>query len=134
MHGLMSNIKINQKKVKLNQLMTNFVKDRSLYLIKHTYFTWKHHYELETYYRKATNEFKQYREQKMLGTCFNMMKVETKKKKKLRDLESTVTEYFSKKIELRLLKISFMSLKKFYSKEIFTKSGKADIVADNHFL
>ena len=62
LNRFISNIKINQKKAKLNQLMTNFVKHRSLYLIKHTYFSWRHHYELETYYSKAINEFKQYRQ------------------------------------------------------------------------
>ena len=71
---------------------------------------------------------------KLLKTCFKMIIVETKKKKRLRELESRATEYFSKKIEFRLLKISFMSLKKYYTKEIFTKSGKADLLADNHLL
>lgn len=62
------------------------------------------------------------------------MVVETKKKKRLRQLEKRAKEYFTKKIELRLLRISFGALKKHYQVEQFTKSGRADLVAAHHYF
>lgn len=66
--GFKMNIEINQKKDKLNALMVKFVKDRSHYLLNHTYFAWKSHFELERYYSMAIQEFKDYRSSRLLKT------------------------------------------------------------------
>jgi len=95
---------------------------------------WKHHYDLLMYYTKAIQEFQEYRNARMIKSIFKFIVCQTKKEKQLKALETRAKDYYRKKQELRLIKSSFSSLKKNYLKEKQIKSGKADMLADNHYF
>jgi hypothetical protein len=121
---------INERKRMLNSKMVHFMKERTKFIVKHSYFTWKHHFELESYYKKAVNEFQEYRKAKLIRSTFKAMLNVTKQDKLLRDLEDRATNYFTKRVELRLIKSAFDSLKNNATKHKFLKSGKAQTTAE----
>lgn len=76
--ALKENIVINAKKKQLSILMNSFVKNRGKALIKHSYSTWKHHAELENYYKKAVAEFQEYRSMRFKRSVLKALCVESK--------------------------------------------------------
>lgn len=76
--ALKENIVINAKKKQLEILMTNFLKNRGKALIKHSYFSWKHHAELENFYKKAVTEFQEYRSMRFKRSVLKALCVESK--------------------------------------------------------
>lgn len=76
--SLAENIKINNKKKKLNNTMIQFMKDKNKYIIKHTYLTWRNHFELERYYNKAVSEFSEYRNSKLTQNILKAMAIQVK--------------------------------------------------------
>jgi len=51
-----------------------------------------------------------------------------------RNLEEKAKDYYSKKMEFKLLKTAFLGMKRYIQKEIFLKTGQAEKLADNHRL
>lgn len=74
--SLAKNIKINQKKKILKKLQGDFMRDRTDFMYKHCFDTWRHSFELLSYYKKAIQEFAEYRELRMKRSVFNSIKVE----------------------------------------------------------
>lgn len=109
--------------------MASFVKRGRDQVLKYSYSTWRHHFELERYYAKAVQEFREYRQRKLMKNVINFMAFQMKKQKKLGELEVRAKAYFSKKIELRLMQQAFEGLKKNHRREQFAKSGKAEMIA-----
>ena len=59
--GFYENITLKTKKAKLKELYQKFIESKKNRLVKNSYFTWKHHHALESYYNKAISEFEEYR-------------------------------------------------------------------------
>lgn len=109
-----------------------FVANRSKFLTKHCYNTWQHHYQLQSYYGKAIEEFQIFRDLITKRSVFNAMKNVAKSRQSLKDLELKAKDYFTKKIEFRLIKSAFIALQKHTQKEIFGKTGQADELAEHY--
>jgi hypothetical protein len=120
------------KKALLNQKEQEFVAHKSELSTKNSYFIWKHHYQLQSYYGKAIEEFDNFRAVVTKRAVFSAIKNRAESKKTLKDLEFKAKDYFTKKIEFRLIKSAFIALNRHTQKGIFTNTGKADELAEQH--
>ena len=58
--------------------MIQLMKERNKYIIKHTYLTWRNHFELESYYKKAISEFSEYRKTRLMKGTLKAMSIQIK--------------------------------------------------------
>ena len=76
--SLAKNVKTSVKKRQLQDLLQVFQHNRTNSRIKHCYYTWKHRYDLDSYYVKVVSEFEQYRTMRFKRSILKALEVQTK--------------------------------------------------------
>ena len=74
--SLATNIKVIQKKKVLKELQSEFMHNRTNFMFKHCFYTWKHSFDLQSYYKKVILEFSEYRTMRMRRSIFKAINVE----------------------------------------------------------
>ena len=81
--ALKKNVEVQRKKILLEARFHEFIDNKSQYLMKHSYFTWKNNYELENYYRTAIQQFQVYRKDLSKRVVFKAIKLEIQVSKRI---------------------------------------------------
>jgi hypothetical protein len=74
--SLAKNSKIVQKKKELKKLQSVFMHNRTSFMFKHCFYTWKHSFDLQSYYKKVIQEFTEYKVLRTGRSVFKAIKVE----------------------------------------------------------